>query len=164
MKELFVIRHAKSSWSNPSLTDFDRPLNDRGLHDAPMMAKVLKEEGIVPDQIVSSSANRAKSTAQYIANGLGIDESSLVFKREIYEASYSTLLDLINNFDDRYKRIFIFGHNPTFTYLAERLGGEYIGNLPTCGIVGLRFELDSWKMVSAGSGSQFYYDYPKRHK
>lgn len=164
MKELFIIRHAKSSWDDSTLADFDRPLNKRGMHDAPMMAQILKQRNFIPDQIVSSAANRTKRTAQFIADGLGIGESEISFTREIYESSYTNMLQLINGIDRQLERVFIVGHNPTFTYLAERLGGEYIGNLPTCGVVGLKFELDSWRLVSEGTGQQFYYDYPKNHK
>ena len=164
MKELFIIRHAKSSWEDASLADYDRPLNKRGLHDAPMMAQVLKEKRFELNLIISSTANRAKSTAQFIAHGIGLVHDQVEYKSEIYGASFRTMMNIINLVNDRYNRIALVGHNPTFTYLAERLGGESIGNLPTCGIVGLRFNFDSWKLVSEGTADQFYYDYPKMHK
>lgn len=163
MKTLFLIRHAKSSWDDASLSDFERPLNERGYRDAPIMAKVLKEKGFIPDLILSSPAHRAKTTAQFMIEGLHLSTDCLVLSTMIYEASFEHLFQIINGIDDQYNTVFLVGHNPSFTYLAENLGDSSIGNLPTCGIVGLNFELDSWKHVSSGLGTQFYFDYPKNH-
>jgi len=164
MKELFIIRHAKSSWEDESLSDYDRPLNERGKADAPLMGKVIKENGFLPDLIVSSSANRAISTAKEIAQQVGFPVDKILEDRKIYESTTDKVIEIINQLDDQYNRVFIFGHNPTFTHLIEELGGEYIGHVPTCGVAGIRFELDSWQMITANSGTQFYFDFPKRHK
>ncbi len=163
MKELFIIRHAKSSWAHQGLSDHERPLNNRGEVDAPLMGSILKGHNFIPDLIVSSTANRAQTTAKIIAVELACTEL-IELESKIYEASAEQLLTLINQFDDQYNRIFIVGHNPGFTYLAEQLTDEYFGNLPTCGIVGVRFEFESWSYVSAGTGVNFYYDFPKKHK
>jgi len=163
MKQLVIIRHAKSSWEDSSLKDFDRPLNDRGFHDAPLMAKVLKADQIVPDLTVSSPAKRALTTARFIAEGLDYPKDAIEEELSIYGASVEEMLQLINRLDDQHKTVFLFGHNPTFTALAEFLGDLNIGNLPTCGIVGLRFDLSDWQSVSGGTGTEFFYDYPKRH-
>jgi phosphohistidine phosphatase len=164
VKELYLIRHAKSSWDYPQLKDFDRPLNERGEEDAPLMGKVLKENNILPQLILSSPAKRALNTAQIIAKALGYPSSKIEELHSIYHGEMATLMDLLNGIDNQYETVFVFGHNPTFTYLAEELGGEYIGNLPTCGVVGIRFEIDDWALLSKGLGTQIYYDYPKRHK
>lgn len=164
MKELFIIRHAKSSWEEEGISDFNRPLNERGLIDAPLMGSVINANGFTPDLIISSSANRAISTAKEIAKKVGYPIGEIVEKRTIYESEVKTILKIINQIDNNYNRVFIFGHNPTFTHLIEELGGEYIGNLPTCGVAALRFEFQSWEMVTANSGTQFYFDFPKRHK
>jgi len=163
MKELFIIRHAKSSWENSSLRDFDRPLNKRGKRDAPRMAKVLSDMEYNPDLIISSPANRAITTAKTIAKGIDFPQERIQERMEIYGASVSGMLDLINKIDDKHNRVYLFGHNPTFTMLAEFLSGEYFGNLPTCGIIGLGFDFDSWKMISAETGDNFYYGYPKKY-
>ena len=164
MKELFIIRHAKSSWENNQLTDFERPLNPRGKEDAPIMGIALKKIGFKPDLIVSSSATRAYSTAVLIANQLDYDHSLIEKNNSLYEASTHSVFKIINSLNDKFSRVFLFGHNPTFTMLIEKLGGHAIGNLPTCGVVGIRFELDSWQMIVEGIGSQFFYDFPKNHK
>jgi len=129
-----------------------------------LMGKVIKGNGFLPDLIISSSANRAISTAKEIANQVNFPADKIVEERKIYESSTDSVLEIINQIDDQFNRVFIFGHNPTFTHLIEALGGEYIGHLPTCGVAAIRFELDSWEMITADSGTQFYFDFPKRHK
>lgn len=163
MKNLYIIRHAKSSWKDASLTDFERPLNKRGDNDAPFMGQVLKNKGILPDLIISSPATRAKSTSSIIAQEIAYSGEILLDKR-IYEASSSELLQLVNGIEDKYSSVFIFGHNPGFTYLAESLSGEYFGNIPTCGVVGISFDFEEWAMISSDTGSVFLYDFPKNHQ
>lgn len=163
MKELFVIRHAKSSWADAGLSDHDRPLNNRGIGDAPLMGSILRAKEYTPDLIISSTANRAQSTAKIIARELAC-EAMLTYESAIYEASHMSLLQLVNKLDDQYNRVYLVGHNPGFTYLAEKLTDVYFGNIPTCGIVGIRFAFENWKLVSAGTGENFYYDFPKNHK
>ncbi|MEQ8625674.1 MAG: histidine phosphatase family protein [Vicingaceae bacterium] len=164
MKELYIIRHAKSSWDDDSLSDYDRPLNERGKNDAPLMGKVIRENGFLPDLIISSSANRAISTAKAIAQEVEFPTDKIVEERKIYESSTDKVIEIINKINDQFNRVFIVGHNPTFTHLIEALGGEYIGHLPTCGLAAIRFEVASWQMITADSGTQFYFDFPKRHK
>ena len=163
MKELFIIRHAKSSWSDPGLSDFDRPLNSRGENDAPFMGDILTDRGFFADGIYSSTANRAITTARVIAEHTAY-KGQIIKKDSFYHASASDLLKEINRFDDAFNRVFMFGHNPGFTYLAEQLTNEGFGNVPTCGIVGVRFDFDSWALISSGTGDNFYYGYPKKYK
>ncbi len=164
MKKLFIIRHAKSSWGNPQLRDFDRPLNSRGENDAPLMGKVLGNKGYEANLIISSPANRAITTARTIANAIGYPVENIVEEQNIYGAGPQEMLDLINQTNDEVESLFLFGHNPTFTFLAEMLSEANIGNLPTCGVVGIEFEYENWTMVTANSGHCFYYDFPKNHK
>ncbi len=128
------------------------------------MGEVLANHGIVPDLIISSPAVRAFSTATIIAERLGYEINAIEKNKELYEASITSVLQVINALSDKFDRVFLFGHNPTLTTLVEKLGGRQIGNLPTCGVVGIRFELSSWEMIIEGIGSQFFYDYPKQHK
>ncbi len=113
---------------------------------------------------VSSPANRAITTAKLIAEEVAYPIEKIEEIQDIYHASARTLLDILNKFDDEYDRIIIFGHNPGFTNLAENLTGEYIGNLPTCGICKVEFQVDSWKEVSFESGMLKYFDYPKNRQ
>ena len=118
MKTLYIIRHAKSSWSDISLDDFERPLNKRGKNDAPLMGTRLKHRDIMPDIIFSSSAKRAKMTAKIIANKIDY-KKKIVFKKRIYEADVNTLHNMLKNIDDKYNIAFLIGHNPGLNELAE---------------------------------------------
>ena len=163
-KTLYLIRHAKSDWSIPGQPDDDRALNHRGLFDAPLMGKVLKELHVNPELIISSPAVRARTTAEFIAEQLGYSIDKIELNNEVYEASPRTLLRLINNLDNRLKSVAFFGHNPTFTYLAEYLTKEEIGNMPTSAAVKIQFDLDEWSAVSEGTGHMLWFEYPKKHK
>ncbi|MCB0803291.1 MAG: histidine phosphatase family protein [Flavobacteriales bacterium] len=162
MKTLYLIRHAKSSWDEIGLSDFERPLNSRGKKDVLVMGQRLKEAGILPQIIISSSANRAFTTAQSLAAQIDFNLDSIEIEPRIYEASAKTLSSIINHIDDSKNIAFLIGHNPGFTYLAEDLTGEHFGNIPTCGIVGIEFPIESWQYVSNNSGTCISYDYPKK--
>ncbi|MDQ7949833.1 MAG: histidine phosphatase family protein [Pedobacter sp.] len=160
MKQLVLIRHAKSDWGSLELDDFDRPLNKRGKANAPDMGERLAKQQIIPDLIVSSPALRAITTANFFANAWEMPSSGIKKEPKIYEASAKTLLGIINNFDNQYDRIALFGHNPGLTDLVNYLDG-HLSNLPTCGVVMLEFPFEDWAMVSADSGKILLYDYPK---
>ena len=161
MKELFIIRHAKSSWSNSQLRDFDRPLNERGKAAAPDMGERLMKAGITPDVIISSPANRAITTARLIARKFE-NKIKIIEESELYHASTFLLLKIINRLPDKFEKVFLVGHNPGLTDFAEYLSNEQFGNLPTTAVVGIRFEIDSWKIASGSTGTCFLYDYPKK--
>lgn len=163
MKKLYLIRHAKSSWKYPELSDFDRPLNKRGKRDAPLMAEVIKEKKIVPDLIIASSALRTKTTAMVIAKKIGIKKEKIVFKESIYESSMIELLRVIENVDDSVKSLFLVGHNPGLNLLAEYLINSYVTNIPTCAIFAIELDIKEWNRVSEGCGKTLFFDYPKKH-
>jgi len=148
MRILYLIRHAKSSWEHPGLRDFDRPLNERGHRDAPQMARFLKKNGVQPDLIVSSPAKRALTTARYFAEVFGIPETSIIQEANIYEASTHDILDIIRQLPDNIEVAFLFGHNPTFTDVANHFSEEYIDNIPTCGIARLESKAAHWTDVA----------------
>lgn len=125
------------------------------------MARRLKENNQVPDVLVSSPATRAASTAALLANGMNLDPARILFNEGIYEAGPARLLELVNGLDDHVDFIGLVGHNPGMTLLAENLSGETIGNIPTCGMVLLHIDVDSWRLVSAGTGELAFFDYPK---
>jgi phosphohistidine phosphatase len=163
MKKLFLIRHAKSSWNEHGVTDLQRPLNKRGKRDAPYMGKLLYKEKIFPEQIFSSPAARAISTANIFAAELKFEKQKIHIYESIYTGGIKELEDLIQNFDDDYNSVFIFGHNPTFTLYANHLGDKYIANLPTCSIVGFELNVKKWKEVERGKGRTFLFEYPKKY-
>jgi len=160
MKNLILLRHAKSSWKDTSLDDFDRPLNNRGKCDAPKMADRVAREKIQIDLIISSSALRTSDTAKIFAEIIGY-KSRIIFDDNLYEASYKKILDLINLIEDKYKGVLLVCHNPGITNLANYLSDHFIDTIPTTGIVGLSFNC-SWKELNENSCSLLFYDYPKK--
>lgn len=148
MRTLFLVRHAKSSWDSPGLRDFNRPLNDRGLRDAPRMGEVLRDKGIKPDLLVSSPAKRALTTAQFFAAAFGLPEAAIVRNPDIYEAFATEIMRIISGLPDTAHSVMLFGHNPTFTEVANRFSDDFIDNLPTCGVI----QIDS----SAATWAEFY--------
>ena len=162
MKELFLFRHAKSSWDDPDLADFDRPLNHRGKEDAPKMGERLRKMGILPDLIVASPAKRAKKTAKIVAEKLGYDEERIVWDERIYEASPQTLLYLVCQLPVEAKKVMIVGHNPGLTMLANILGDVAIDNIPTAGVVGIAFDAKKWDEACRMKGHTLFFEYPKK--
>jgi phosphohistidine phosphatase len=161
MKSLLLNRHAKSSWDNPQFSDFDRPLNDRGKADAPVMAQRLLTKQQPIDLILSSPAVRALATAQVFAEALNIPSEEIRIVDRVYLASYHSLLKVVNELDDTFDHVMLFGHNPGITDFANYLADADIGNIPTCGIAKINFETDHWSHVSAGTGVLKFFDYPK---
>ncbi|MEA2091216.1 MAG: histidine phosphatase family protein [Campylobacterota bacterium] len=160
MKKLYIIRHAKSSWKDLRLDDFDRPLNKRGRLNAPFMGEKLKKKKVVPDIIFSSSALRAKTTAKIIAKKIGFSED-IIFKNSIYDASVSTLHKILTKIDDKNSIVFLFGHNPDLGMLSESYL-DFYENIPTCGIVEIEFNCNKWKDISNKNSKLISFDYPKK--
>ncbi len=163
MKTLFLIRHAKSSWSDPQLADYHRPLNPRGERDAPFMARLLHAKAGRVDLIVSSPAKRAITTARYFARTMGIADEAIQQYEKIYEAYPEEVLEVIGGLDDAVQSVLVFGHNPAFTSLANRFGGEYIPNVPTCGIVKIEATVDQWRAFNSESAQRTAFYYPKQY-
>jgi len=144
MRTLFLIRHAKSSWEHPGIRDFDRPLNERGLYEAPLMAQLLVSKGIRPDLLVSSPAKRAWATALFFATAFDLSEEAIRRELDIYEADPPDIFQIIGKLPDTANTVFMFGHNPTFTDVANRFAERLIENVPTCGIIRIESDADSW--------------------
>ena len=141
------MRHGKSSWAEAGLSDFDRPLKNRGIKEASIVASELIKNDISPELIISSPANRAKSTAYIVAQGLNYKLENVQLERTIYGAGLYDMLQLISNIPDSVNSTMLFGHNPTFTDLANHFGNP-IFNLPTCGCVGFDFDITSWQKIN----------------
>lgn len=163
MKQLILIRHAKSSWDDPRLTDFERPLNKRGQHDAPRMGKKLAKQGFRLDRLLVSPATRTITTAQMICKGADIKLERIEEIPAIYEASVETLLQLIRGLDEHHRSVALVGHNPGLTMLANRLGDQHIDNIPTCGVVRLQIP-DAWEITGSTTLHVDAFLYPKRFK
>ena len=160
MKKLYIIRHAKSSRSDETLEDFERPLNKRGKENAPMIGERLKEKGIMPDIIISSPAKRAKSTAEMIAKEIGY-EKRVLFDENIYEASVDELRKILTCINDENSAAFLVGHNPSLNDLANYYV-HHEENIPTCGIVEVEFECNKWADIEPKNAKLISFEYPKK--
>jgi phosphohistidine phosphatase len=160
-KQLILVRHAKSDWGDFTVKDFDRPLNERGHKSAPEMVERLMAKEIRPQAIVSSPALRAITTAKYFAATWKFQANRFFTEPAIYEATTNTLLRVVNQLDNRFDRIALFGHNPGLTDLLNYLGDQQISNMPTCGVAIIDFPFNDWKLVSRGTGELLLFDYPK---
>jgi phosphohistidine phosphatase len=163
MKTVLFIRHAKSSWKSFDLKDIERPLNKRGLRDAPFMGEKLAHRQIFPDLMISSDAVRAYTTAQIIATKLNYPIQNIQQKHEIYEATPETVLNVLRQVADDKNVVFIFGHNPTFTMIANHFSDDKIENVPTCGILAVNFEMQSWKELNQQNSHFSFFDFPKNY-
>ena len=162
MKKLYIIRHAKSSWKDISLSDFDRPLNKRGRLNAPFMGERLKKQKVIPDIILSSSALRAKTTAKIIAKKVKYTKK-IVFNEDIYESTPSRLHKILTKIDDKNGTAFLIGHNPELNMLAENYV-DFDENIVTCGVVEIEFDCKNWIDIGAKNAKLISFDYPKKDK
>jgi phosphohistidine phosphatase len=159
MKKLYIIRHAKSSWSDLELNDFERALSKRGKANAPMMGERLKKKGVMPDIIISSPAKRAKSTAEMIAKEVGY-EKKVLFDENIYESSVDELRKILTCINDENSTAFLFGHNPELNMLVDYYV-KFYENIPTCGVVEIEFACESWAEIEPKNAKLISFDYPK---
>jgi phosphohistidine phosphatase len=162
MKTIYFIRHAKSDHST-QCDDFERPLNKRGEKDAPFMAKRLKHYKVKPDIIITSPAKRTFDTAMIIANTLKYSKKDILIKDELYDSTYNEYLKVIQNIDNKHKKVFLIGHNPAITEVCEFLSNSIIGNIPTSGIFCIKFATDDFQKIEAESGKVMFFDLPKKH-
>jgi len=161
MKQLILVRHAKSSWDFPSLTDHDRPLNKRGKRDAPRMAEYLSQHIGTVDCVVSSTAERAKQTAKHFQDAFESSLKEAYLTGELYHAAPDEILLQAQLINDDYGVALMFGHNPGYTSVANLYSDDYIDNVPTCGIVGINFNVDSWRELTSDNGVLSFFYYPK---
>jgi phosphohistidine phosphatase len=161
MKSLLLIRHAKSDWNDPALKDFDRPLNDRGKRDAPMMAHRLLDKKIKIGAFISSPAKRARKTAEAFVKEYKNDKDSIIFYEELYLAEPSAFLDVISQTDKKYENIALFSHNPGITSFANMIANVRIDNIPTCGVFAVKADIKSWKEFEQAEKEFWFFDYPK---
>jgi phosphohistidine phosphatase len=145
------------------MDDFSRPLNGRGKRDVLFMAERLKQFHVKPSFMYSSPANRAYKTAKEIAKVIEYDKKEIVCTESLYESSYEAYLDVIHATNDKHSSLFIIAHNPTITEVGERLSGAILTNIPTCAIVCIAFEVESFKDIVEESGHILFFDYPKKH-
>ena len=156
MIRLVLVRHAKSDWGDPSLDDHDRPLNDRGVKDAPRMAERLAETGFRPEVILSSTALRARTTAEAFAAALGV---AVDLDPELYGAPGRTLLEKAAA--SRAPRVIVVAHDPGMTALAGQLSGGGIEHMPTCAVATFTWDEDDWDVAAALDPEEWTFDSPR---
>jgi phosphohistidine phosphatase len=161
MKTLFLIRHAKSSWDDPALSDRERPLAGRGRRDASAMGKRLAKRHPKPDLMLSSPALRAVKTAQLMARKLGYGRRHIVVDARLYACTVNDLLRVVRQLDDRLKRVMLFGHNPELTGLARRFSRQS-RDLPTCAVARFKFDVKSWMLIGRSALLKVALDVPRR--
>jgi phosphohistidine phosphatase len=161
MKSLIIIRHAKSSWDFNTLSDFERPLNERGHRDAPVMAKRLFDKKITIDAFISSPAKRALTTAQYFTEVYNSEKKNIIQIKELYHASVETFFNVIARTDNKFNNIALFSHNPGITSFVNELTNASIDNMPTCGIFAIKVDCDDWNKFYSAKKTFWFFDYPK---
>jgi phosphohistidine phosphatase len=142
MKTLLVLRHAKSSWREAELADHDRPLNKRGKRDAPRMGELLRAEGLLPDLILTSSARRALTTAELVAEASGYD-GEIQVSRDLYAAGPEEFIDALCALPDELETVMVVGHNPGLEELVEALTEESSA-MPTAALAQVELEIERW--------------------
>jgi len=161
VKQLILVRHAKSSWKTHGVSDFDRPLNKRGEHDAPMMGRRLAALDIVPDVIIASPARRAIDTAEIIARETGVPLDQVLPDIRIYAATASALIRAIREWDDNWDQVLMVGHNPGIRDAGMLLVGDVIGPFPTCAVLSIELHVDHWSQIEPACGRSLFSDTPK---
>ncbi len=161
MRRLGLLRHAKSSWDTPGSGDFDRPLNGRGKRDAPRMGALLKSRGVQPQRIVSSTARRARTTAELVAAELGCASGNLIVSDELYLASAGRILAVLDDLAADLDDVIVVAHNPGMTDLANRIADARIDNLPTSGFFYVEGAVERWSDLTTRPGRLLFFAAPK---
>lgn len=161
MKTLLIVRHAKSSWESIHTPDIDRPLNERGKKDAPLMARRLQKAGLRVDRMLSSPARRARHTAELFARELDLKEKDIDILTELYHAQTSTFQQVVAGLSDEYDTVALFSHNPGITSFVNTLSATRLDNMPTCSIFAVKSGSPTWSEFFAGGLEFLFFDYPK---
>ena len=156
---LLLVRHAKSSWSNTSLADFDRPLNRRGVSNAPLMGQRIREYRLHLDTIITSTAERAQETSKLIAKEITYDLEGIDLEPDLYHASREVFINILSKQQNR--NIAMVGHNPGIQDFSYWLSSAPEVNFPTCGVIHISFSLGNWTEIYKNSGKAIRFEYPK---
>lgn len=163
MKELVIVRHAKSSWENAELNDIERPLNKRGYRDAHKMKSYLSGKNINIDAIITSPAVRAFSTALILSQGIILKQKNIIVDKNFYKSIFE-VKKAIKLFDNALKSVMIVGHNPTFTDLVYKFVKTDIEKMPTCCVFSIKFLVDNWSEISKKNSILNFIQVPKQIK
>ncbi|MBZ5857501.1 SixA phosphatase family protein [Flavihumibacter profundi] len=161
MKTLYVVRHAKSSWGDLTISDFDRELNVRGHHTAPLMAKKLLAKDISIDAFVTSTAKRAIQTATYFIKAYDRSQEELILREDLYQAPAEVYLSVVAQQSDKADSIAVFGHNPGITAFVNELTDTKIDDMPTCSIFAVEIHTDHWANFAKAKKKFLFFEKPK---
>lgn len=162
MKTLYLVRHAKSSWKDPTLADIDRPLNKRGKRDAPKMAEHVARKIDRPGMFISSPSKRTKVTAKHFLEAFGLDQKKdLEVDPDLYHGLEEDIELCVSRLDDKLDSVMLFIHNPSITSYVNHKAGSDFANIPTCAIAAIELDMNSWKNISETNGKLAFYYYPK---
>lgn len=164
MKILTLIRHAKSSWDDPALSDFERPLNARGQHDLPSMVERMQHRGPPPDKLIFSPALRTRLTAEPLISTFGLDAATVEVSEQTYEATADTLFRLLQQQPDQTRHLMLIGHNPGLLELPQVLCADAPERMPTAAIIQLHLMIDRWHELTPHCAELAWLDYPKLHR
>jgi len=163
MKRLILIRHSKSSWEDETTDDFNRKLTKRGERDAKFMSEFLTKKIQKPDLIFTSPTLRAQRTAEFFADAFDVDDDNVISDEGIYDRGSKYIIQLLEKLNDDINSVMLIGHNPDITTLANYFTGEYFDNIPTTGIVGIEFDINTWKAIEEKPGKLLFYEIPKKY-
>jgi phosphohistidine phosphatase len=161
MKTLLLVRHAKSSWDSAVTNDFDRTLNERGKRDAPEMAGKIKQEGLVPDLLISSPAKRALKTAKLFAEVFEISKETIQLIDDLYEPRLEAFQAAVAAIQDSVSVAAVFSHNPVITDFVNTLTDTRVDDMPTCAVFAVQFDGESWQQFAEAEKTFLFFRYPK---
>lgn len=164
MKHILLLRHAKSSWDEPGLDDFDRPLAKRGLRDAPRMGAFAKKAGMIPDHIISSPAKRAKQTAGLFSKSAGIENREIQWEDDFYSGSGFDYLKAVQECEEEFETIMLVGHNPKMEETVSLLCSDhrsYPVRMPTAALVCIEHPAVKWSQIKEGTARLKWMVIPK---
>ena len=161
MKQLLLVRHAKSDWNDPSLADFDRPLNERGKKEAPLMAKRLHDKKIKIDALITSPAKRARQTCKHFAKEFEFKKKEIVREPKLYEAGEEDFYEVVKHLKNKWDCVAIFSHNPGITSFADSLTDMHIDDMPTSAVFAIKIDADDWSDFKTAKKQFWFFDYPK---
>ncbi|MDD3722261.1 MAG: histidine phosphatase family protein [Lutibacter sp.] len=162
MKILYIVRHAKSSWEYEGIKDIDRPLKKRGINDAYLISSVLQKKIATPDAFIASCANRALHTAMIFCYAFNFPLANLRISKSLYSFSDGYLIKTVKALDDGFDSAIIFSHDHGISDFVNKFGNLIVDNVPTCGVVGIKFDTNHWKDIK--SGKTFLTEFPKNYK
>lgn len=160
MKTVYLIRHGKAADRELNGPDVERTLTERGIEDSSAIGRRLRKEGVKPSIIVSSPAPRALQTARIVAKQLNFKKKSIITNDDMYEQEDNVLLNILHELNDEHETVILVGHNPSFADFAHFLVSGFAKEIPTCGVVGIRCNVATWKEVASGTGEEISYIIP----